>query len=70
MRVPYGTIQSPYWEWWLHHNPFRRYCQDQRSCPVCESDTGCLRECPQEEIISKINEITELMHNWNERSSR
>lgn len=67
MRGPWGTIKTPYWEWWLHHNPFRRYCEDQRTCPICESDTGCFSSCPRAEIENKLIEIVALMDKWNGR---
>lgn len=64
---PLGMITVPHWEWWLHHNPFRRYCEGGRTCRICESDTGCNRGCPKAEIDKKIEEIVALMRQWEKR---
>ena len=61
MDMPYGMITTPYFEWWLHHNPFRRQVY---TCPICASDTGCFKDCPAREILSKIGEINTLMHDY------
>lgn len=64
---PLGMITVPHWEWWLHHHPFRRYCEGGRTCPICESDTGCCRDCPQQAIEQKFEEVVALMREWNGR---
>ncbi len=66
---PLGMMTVPHWEWWLHHNPFRRsYGEGGRSsCPICESDTGCYGDCPRVEIELKFEEIVALMRAWNGR---
>ncbi len=70
-----GTIRTPYWEWWLHHNPLRRHYYDNAhggasTCPICESDTGCLLGCPQIKIQGKFAEVKELMDQWDKRGDR
>lgn len=57
----------PYWECWLHHNPFRKTGQWSRSCPICGSDTSCFSGCPQSEIQNKLAEIKELVNKWSNR---
>jgi hypothetical protein len=57
-----GTIGVPYWEWWLHHHPFRR---NGNTCPICQSDTSCLNNCPGKKIDGLLDKAGNLMHEWN-----
>lgn len=67
---PGGTIRERYWEWWLFHNPFKRKWWDgtHSTCPICESDAGCLGSCPGEEILKKLAEIKQLMDKHDARA--
>ena len=69
MIPPLGMMTVPHWEWWLHHNPFKRsYGEGGRSsCPICCSDTGCFRGCPGVEIQNKMAEVKKLMDDWRNR---
>ena len=64
MIPPLGMIDVPYWEWWLHHHPFRR---QQYSCPICASDTGCFAGCPAREIYDKLSEVKALMEEYTKK---
>lgn len=68
---PFGMITVPYWEYWLHHNPFRKQAghgYPEVSCRICCSDTGCRADCPYYEIQTKFTEIKKLMNDWLNRS--
>ena len=67
MIPPMGMIDVPYWEWWLHHNPFVKTGHYYNSCPLCCSDTGCWSGCPQREIQNKMAEIKKLVNDWHNR---
>lgn len=64
-----GTINTSYWEWWLHHNPFKKWYGDNGrvSCHICCSDTSCFKGCPCAEIQNKFAEIKKLMDDWRNR---
>lgn len=56
-----GTIKVPYYEWWLHHHPFRK---DANTCPICNSDSGCLARCPYKTINDILNQIGHLVREY------
>ncbi len=72
MIPPFGMMTVPHWEYWLHHNPFRIHYHDystgRHTCPICQSDTSCFKDCPQREIQNKLAEIKELMTKWRDRN--
>lgn len=69
MIPPMGTINTVYWEWWLHHNPFTPYYGEggRSSCKICSSDTSHRTGCPYSEIQIKFAEIKKLMDDYRNR---
>jgi hypothetical protein len=61
---PHGTLDVPYWEWWLHNNPFQKYTNGLCSCRICGSDTYHFSGCPYYRIQQKLAEIKRLMEDW------
>ncbi len=65
-----GMMYVPHYEWWLHHHPFKIQWRDNYrcgTCPMCESDSGCLIGCPQNDIERKLEEINCLARDWFKR---
>ena len=70
MNPPRGMMTVPYYEWWLHHNPFKQQWVDADrwgTCPICQSDAGHINGCPAEELDRKLTEINELMLVWRKK---
>lgn len=60
----FGMLTVPYYEWWLHNNPFRPQGYPGYTCPICSSDTGCRQGCPARAIQNKLEDIKALMVAW------